>query len=212
MIKIGTFLQIEENKTFYKCRVINTKNNKLYIDYPINEDTNQTELFSVGTLFQVSFIENNSVYSFNSEIIGKGKVKNIPTLILSFDQEKLKKIQRREFVRIEALLDVSVKSKISSRSFTSVTHDISGGGLSIIVDTDNSLQENELVDLMLVLPLDNKIEYLHIIGKTVRIHERKEKNNLVSIKFEEINPHDQQLIVRFGFLKQLQARQKGLSS
>ncbi|SHN19869.1 flagellar brake protein [Gracilibacillus kekensis] len=211
MIKIGTFLQIEENKIFYKCRVVHTKSNKLYIDYPINENTNRTELFSVGTLFRISFIEKSSVYSFRSEIIGKGKMKNIPTLILSFEPENLKKIQRREFVRIEALLDLSVKTKISSQSFTTVTHDISGGGLSFIADSDSSIMENEEVDLMLILPLDNKIEYLHIIGKTVRIHERKEENNLVSIKFEEINPHDQQLIVRFGFLKQLQARQKGLS-
>ncbi len=215
MIKIGTFLQLvqeEDEKLFYKCRVIETKNKNLFIDYPINEITNRTDIFPVGTSFQVSFIQDNSVYIFKSEIIGKVKVKNIPTLILSFDSENLKKIQRREFVRTEAMLDVSLQSPQQSfNPLTSVTHDISGGGLAIIVDKDCAINPNEDVEVIVVLPLDNKIEYLHIRGKTVRIHKRKEEKDVLSIQFDEIDTRDQQLIVRFGFLKQLQDRRTGLT-
>ncbi|GAE91346.1 hypothetical protein JCM21714_294 [Gracilibacillus boraciitolerans JCM 21714] len=214
MIKIGNFLQLEqlnEESTTYKCRVIETKNKKIFIDYPINERTNRTDIFPVGTHFVVSFIDNNSIYSFNSEIIGKGKVKNIPTLMLSFESDNLKKIQRREFVRISVLLDVSVHSlEQTFESFTTVTHDISGGGMAVLVNSDLKVMEGESLDIMLVLSLDDKLEYLHIIGKAIRIIDRKEDKNILSIKFEDIEPRDQQLIVRYCFLQQLKERRKGL--
>ncbi|MGP4041356.1 flagellar brake protein [Gracilibacillus sp. D59] len=215
MIKIGKFLQLEqikEDRTTYKCRVIEQKRDKVYIDYPIDEQTNRSDIFPVGTKFHVHFIENNSVFSFPSEVIGKAKIKNIPTLILSFEVNNLKKIQRREFVRVEAMLDVSVQSIDQNfDSFTTVTHDISGGGLAILVDKGIEIKEGELLDIMLVLPLDKKIEYLHIIGEAVRIHERKEDKDILSVKFNEMDKHHQQLIVQYCFTKQLEDRRKGLS-
>ncbi|SFL84658.1 c-di-GMP-binding flagellar brake protein YcgR, contains PilZNR and PilZ domains [Gracilibacillus orientalis] len=215
MIKIGTFLQLEqikEEKTTYKCRVIETKKDKLYIDYPIDEQTNRTDIFPVGTHLHVHFIENNSMYSFPSEIVGKAKVKNIPTLILSVEVNNLEKIQRRDFVRVEALMDVSVQS-IDQKfdSFTTVTHDISGGGMAILVDKNFEVKQGEILDIMLVLPLDKKIEYVHIIGEAIRIQERKEDKNILSIKFNEMDKYDQQSIVQYCFIRQLEDRRKGLS-
>src|SRR5699024_4606703 len=113
VIKIGTFLQLEyllDTKKLFKCRVIGANTTRIHIDYPINEETNRTEIFPIGTKFSINFIEGNSVYSFPTEIIGKGKEKNIPILVLSFDNNNIKKVQRREFVRVQALLDISVHS------------------------------------------------------------------------------------------------------
>ncbi|WP_163582778.1 flagellar brake protein [Gracilibacillus saliphilus] len=215
MIKIGTFLQLEqikEERKTYKCRVIETKKDKLYIDYPIEEQTKRSDIFPVGTHFQVHFIENNSVYSFPSEIIGKAKIKNIPTLILSVEVNNLEKIQRREFVRVESLLDVSVKSVDQKfDAFTTVTHDISGGGMAILVDKNFNVKQGELLDIMLVLPLEQRIEYLHIIGEAVRIQERNEDKNILSVKFNEMDIQDQQSIVQYCFTRQLEDRRKGLS-
>ncbi len=215
MIKIGTFLQLEqikEERTISKCRVIETKKDKLYVDYPIDKETNRSNIFPVGTHFHVHFIENNSVFSFPSEIIGKAKVKNIPTLILSVELNNLQKIQRREFVRVEALLDVSVQS-IDQQfdSFTTVTHDISGGGMALLVDKNDRIKQGELLDIMLILPLEKKVEYLHIIGEALRIQERKEDKDILSVKFTEMDTHDQQSIVQYCFTKQLEERRKGLS-
>ncbi|UOQ47560.1 PilZ domain-containing protein [Gracilibacillus caseinilyticus] len=215
MVRIGSFIQLEEvknkNKT-YKCRVIDRKQDKLYIDYPIDVQTNRTQLFPVGSEFQALFTENYSLFSFPSQIIGKANINNIPTLIMNFDKEQLKKIQRREFVRVESLLDISVRSRNQEPSFvpfTSVTHDISGGGLSILIKNNLVINEGEMLDIMLVLPLDNEIEYLHLIGTAIRIHSICENNNILSVKFVEIDKKDQQHIIRYCFIKQLENRRKG---
>ncbi|UOQ85897.1 flagellar brake protein [Gracilibacillus salinarum] len=215
MVRIGSFIQLEQAKDkskTYKCRVIEHKLDKLYIDYPIDVQTNRTQLFPVGSEFQAFFTENYSLFSFPSQIIGKAKINNIPTLIMNFDKEHLKKIQRREFVRIEAMLDISVRSRNQEPSFapfTSVTHDISGGGLSVLIKKNVDINEGEMLDIMLVLPLDNEMEYLHLIGTAIRIHNISENNNIVSVKFVEIDKKDQQHIIRYCFIKQLENRRKG---
>lgn len=216
MLKVGTFLQLEESiesSITYKCRVVEKMHDRILVDYPINEVTNQTEIFSAGTKFQILFHGKNTVYSFPTEIIAKGREGNIPVLLLTFNTSNLEKIQRREFLRIQALLDVSIRS-VEHRfsSFTTVTHDISGGGMAIIVDKRDFLADKDaLLDILLVLPLDGKIEYLHLYGKIVRIHERPEKNYILSVKFDTIETEHQEKLVRFCLLKQLEERRKGLS-
>ena len=104
MLKIGTFLQLEESgesSITYKCRVIDRKKDRILVDYPINEATNRTEIFPVGTRFQIVFHENHSVYSFPTEIIAKRRERNIPVLILLFNKTNIEKVQRREFLRIQ---------------------------------------------------------------------------------------------------------------
>lgn len=202
--------QVEKESRTYKCRIIDTKKGKVYIDYPIDEGAKHPDIFRVGTPLHIHFIENNSLFSFPSEIIGKAKLNNIPTLILSFELNNLKQIQRREFVRVETLLDVSVQS--IENKFTpimTVTHDISGGGLAILVGKDDNVNQGDLLDIMLILPLDNKLEYIHIIGKAVRIQGKKKEKDILSVKFDDIDLRDQQLIVQYCFTRQLEDRKKG---
>ncbi|ENH97356.1 hypothetical protein J416_05058 [Gracilibacillus halophilus YIM-C55.5] len=218
MIKIGTILHLDtmvndQWQETYRCKVVETKDGNIYVDYPVNEKTNKTEDFQVGQVFRVHFIgQDTSVYSFNTRVTEKTKM-TIPTLALDFSFQELKKIQRREFVRVPAMLDVSIRSVDQSFSaFTSVTHDISGGGLSVLIDHGINLQHDTQLDIMLVLPLKAQIEYIQMTGKVVRQQNRdREQSDLLSVKFHQINQAEQQLLIKYCYQYQLRERQKGLN-
>ncbi|SER13802.1 c-di-GMP-binding flagellar brake protein YcgR, contains PilZNR and PilZ domains [Gracilibacillus ureilyticus] len=219
MIKIGTFLQLEEisknynndnvqdMKVTFRCRVIETAEEELIIDLPINELTDKTAFFTEGVALKVSYIQNNSVFVFPSKVIGK-RIDNIPGIILSYDKDRVKKVQRREFVRVDSLLDISIRSPYDNFSpVTGVTRDISGGGLSVYMDNNLEFNEEESLDIMLVLPMENTLEYLHLQGSVVRF-QKEETKGILSVKFNDISIQNQQKIIKFCYLEQLRIKRK----
>ncbi|GAB2574389.1 flagellar brake protein [Gracilibacillus alcaliphilus] len=206
MIKVGTVFQLEVaniEKETYRCKVMDSGEDKLFIDYPANEKTNRTEIFPIGTTFHVHFHQDSVVYSFVSKLISKQKIKDIPALVLSFDKTKLRRIQRRNFLRVETMLDISVRT--SATSFATVTADLSGGGAAIVLQNEHQVTEGELLDMMLVLPINDTTEYIPVTGKALRIYVREEIR-ILSIEFVDIIPKHQQLIVRYCYLRQLAKR------
>ncbi|MFC4404334.1 flagellar brake protein [Gracilibacillus xinjiangensis] len=219
MIKIGTFLQLEEvkdnnnkddiqeSKVTYRCRVIETKKDSIIIDLPINELTDKTTFIPEGIALKVSYIKDNSVYVFTTKVVGR-RLDRVPGIILNWDKDKIKKIQRREFVRVDSLLDISIRSpKEQFKPITTITKDISGGGLSAYLDLSNKLNEDELLDMMLVLPLENNLEYLHLQGAVVRFIEEETKG-VLSVKFTDISIQNQQKIIKYCYLEQLRLKRK----
>src|SRR5690606_3509678 len=139
MLNIGDQLILElkntEEEEKFKCKVVEMKNDYLFIDYPISLKTNRTAFFIDGTQFKCSIVtKDNSVYYFETEI--KSRVKReIPMLMISYPGDnQLIKIQRRQYVRIETAVDVAVHSLHGEFTpFVTVTDDISAGGAAIIV-------------------------------------------------------------------------------
>lgn len=116
-------------------------------------------------------------------------------------------------MRIETAVDVSIHLAKggSSQSFTTVTSDISGGGMSIILPTTESLNEHDSIDIWMVLQMQNG-EYYYIYSQStvVRVITNKHKIHTASIKFETISKYDQQKVIRFCFEKQRELRTKEL--
>ncbi|WP_170132987.1 flagellar brake protein [Saliterribacillus persicus] len=218
MIKIGTSIQLERQheetgeKEHYRSRIIEIEEDKLYIDYPINIKTDRTNIFPKGTPFFISLIgKDESVYTFMTEIMGK-KHNKVPMLILDFKDKELTRIQRRAYVRVPASLDIAIHSENQAfLPFTSLTQDISGGGLSVLVDKKFESDQKEPLQLMVVLPMDNTFHYLKIKGEVVRVHLKENSvKNTLSVKFLDIQDRDRQLIVRYCYLLQLKERRKGI--
>ncbi|WP_431799089.1 flagellar brake protein [Halobacillus andaensis] len=144
MFKVGASITLELSKSKreeaekFKCKIIDHSQDYIYIDYPVKLNTQKTAFFLEGTQFQASFLgEDGSVYWFETEVVAKRKSK-IPVLMLSFPgEEELIRIQRRQFVRVDTAIDVAVQDK--EIHFTSVTRDLSGGGLAIYEPPDINL-------------------------------------------------------------------------
>lgn len=217
MIKIGDILILEnkysENPEQYKCKVVEQRGNDLYIDYPVNTSTNRTVFLLEGTPLKAVFNNDlNTQFYFNTEVKGRVKL-NIPMVILSYPgQEHLVKIQRRQFVRIETTLDAAVHSKSGEfPPFTTVTGDISAGGIALIVGKESAIKPGMEIENWLVLPMQNgENEYRKFSGKVIRIIEGPGHSNKVSVEFRETSATDRQLLLRFCFERQLAMKRKGL--
>ncbi|HWK23234.1 MAG TPA: flagellar brake domain-containing protein [Ureibacillus sp.] len=210
-IKIGTALILEPTYTDeveqFRCKIIEQENNILYIDYPVNTETNKTVFLIDGSQFRASFMTEDRVkYAFNTEVLGR-KFGKIPTIELRCPpEEEIVKIQRREFVRVNTVVDVAIEYKNQFYQF--VTEDISAGGLAIHLKDNFPIQNGETVQLTIVLPfLNGEIRYVQTSAKIVRIFE-KNQLQLASLELIETNLIDKQYIVRFCFERQLMNRRK----
>ncbi|WP_099158376.1 flagellar brake protein [Virgibacillus ndiopensis] len=218
-MKIGTLLMLEVTQTDkndlqkYRCKVIEKNEHYLFIDYPVNEQTKKTSYLPKGTYIAVTYVgSDQSVYSFHTQIVAKVKF-NIPALAISLpEKSKINRIQRRKYVRIDTSVDVTVHSPNDSfEPFVTVTSDISGGGLSIILPNKVNLAERDTLDLWVVLPMQSN-EYHYVFAQTeiIRINVSDTSVNTASLKFVSITSQAQQHIVQYCFEKQREARKKEL--
>ena len=213
-LKIGSILTLEPNYTErvekFRCRVVEQGENIIYIDYPVNVITKKISFLVDGSQFRVTFMtEEKQSYAFNTEVLGR-KGGKVPMIILSCPPpEVFLKIQRREYVRVQTKVDVSVEF---NEQFTPlITEDISAGGLAIILNRHVNLQDGDEVKLTIVLPyLNGDIKYLQTSARIIRIFE-KNGIRIASIQFTDTDDLDKQHIVRFCFERQLQLRKKELN-
>lgn len=217
MLKIGVTLTLElrygEKIEKYKCKLVEKRGQHLYIDYPINTETNKTVFLLDGTQLKCSFVDKDGVaYLFESEVLGRMK-QNIPMLILAYPGDHhCIKIQRRQFVRVETSVDAAIHPRYHEfKPFVTVTDDISAGGSAII--TPNKLHFDNGQELVgwFVLPMQNgEYHYLKFLSKVVRTVLLDSNRNKVSLQFLELSPHERQILLRFCFDQQLMMKKKGL--
>lgn len=213
-LKIGTILTLEPTYTErvekFRCRVVEKSENFIYIDYPVNLATNKTSFLVDGAQFRATFItDSKQSYAFNTEVLGR-KGGNVPMIKLQCPpEEEFLKIQRREYVRVETKVDVSVE--YDGRFTPLVTEDLSAGGLALILNRPVNFKEKDEVKLTIVLPFTNgDIKYIQTKANVVRIFE-KDEIRLASIQFTDTDDIDKQHIVRFCFERQLHLRKKELN-
>ncbi|RSK29347.1 pilus assembly protein PilZ [Bacillus sp. HMF5848] len=216
MAKIGTTFTLEPKYgneiEVLKCKLVEQKGNYLYIDYPINIKTRRTALLIDGTQIKVSFVIESTVYSFDTEVLGRVRQRNIPMLILSYPgDDQLVKIQRREYVRVETAADVAVHSLNDEfKPFVTVTTDVSAGGAALIVPKKVNLEANMKVITWFVLPMESgEYNYLRIYAKIIRIVPGKQgEADRAPIEFIDLEERDRQHIIRYCFDRQLAYRNR----
>ncbi|WP_044748031.1 flagellar brake protein [Bacillus alveayuensis] len=219
MLKIGSTLILEaidgQTEHKYKCKVAEISPNSIHIDYPVNMETGKTVFLLNGMQFKASFIgKDQSLYLFETEVTGKIK-QPIPLIVLSYPgEQQLIRIQRRQYVRVEANVDVAIHPLNGEFSpFTTITSDISAGGAAIVLPAKiKGFEPGMTVEMWLVLYMrSGKIHYLNIPSKIVRIfkaeHTPVEK---ASLQFLDMTQQERLLLIRYSFERQLEQRQKGI--
>ncbi|MBW8349103.1 flagellar brake domain-containing protein [Bacillus sp. IITD106] len=216
MLKVGMELILEtdnQNEEKYKAKIADFDGNKIYISYPLGVTSNKTIFLRTDTHMYASFVDEESgAYLFKTKIIGR--VKNqIPLLVLTFpDVEHLMKIQRRQFVRIDVAIDVSLQLLESGEVIPTVTDDFSAGGCAVLLPKNVTINRGEIGKICLVLPMQSgEYVYLNLDCRVIRSFD-KNKRHLASIQFLNIKNKEQQQLMRFCFEKQLEYRKRGLSN
>ncbi|KGA99166.1 hypothetical protein AJ85_09555 [Alkalihalobacillus alcalophilus ATCC 27647 = CGMCC 1.3604] len=209
MIEIGKsiYLELTEQSDMGKPKtekfssmVVDFLNQDLVIYYPISELTQKQSYFLKGTSFLVSYIgKDKAIYQFESEIIGR-KIMQIPVLILkNAPLTEYKRIQRREYLRIKTLLDVTVT--INEKTFATTTFDLSGGGCSFFIPIHEKLRPMQEVSLLIVLGKGRK-KTIGTKAKIIRINSFNDRKQLVSCQFEEMPSQTREEIIQFCFKRQ----------
>ncbi|WP_100372679.1 flagellar brake protein [Bacillus sp. FJAT-45037] len=219
MIEIGTTIQLEledesnkEKTTKLRCRLVDIVNDTYIIDYPINLETRKPSFLLDGTKMKASFISSQDVvYEFNTEVLGRQK-HTIPVLLIQDPgKENYYRIQRRNYVRVEATNDVAVHPVDEEyEPFNTVSIDISGGGCAILLPKEKAIPDNGEVDVTMVLPRQKgEQQYVKARCKIVRTYQpRPEAKMRASLQFIGLEQKDQDKIVRFCFERQLVLRRK----
>ncbi|MBK3497266.1 flagellar brake domain-containing protein [Viridibacillus sp. YIM B01967] len=210
-LKIGTLITLEptfsESMECFKCKVVEQKDNIFYIDYPVSTTTNRTSFLSEGSQFHASFIDEAKIaHAFKTEVLGRVKA-NVPMIMLSLPtDEKILKIQRREFVRVLTPVDVAVR--FNDEYYQFVAEDISAGGSAIILNQKVAFKEDDEIEVTIVLPFSNKeVKYVQTKAQVIRIIERDDCV-IAPLSFNDTDEVDRQHLVRFCFDRQLLIRKK----
>jgi c-di-GMP-binding flagellar brake protein YcgR len=214
MLKIGTPISLEtkirDEFVRLRCKVVELKDDQVFIDYPINEKTGKTTYLIEGTHLEALFLsDDHNVYMFETKVLGR-KLDIIPMVILSYPgNEKIYRIQRRQFVRVETPVDVAVQLEPGKTSFVSVTSDISAGGAAIILPNGYEFTLDTKLFTWFVFPMQSgEYHYLNLQAKVVRQVKEKNGQNIVSIQFNNISEKERQIIFRFIFERQLEMKKK----
>lgn len=213
-MKIGDTLYIsiqrDDCKTSkYRCKLVDIFKDRIYIDYPISDETNKTVFLPKDLTFYVSYQNNQNVFKFSSYLIER-KLTSIPTLVLYLPPvEEHIRIQRRKHVRVEAVVDLAVHcSEDTFPPFTTTTRDISGGGVSIIIK-DRSFTKDILLNLSLVLKTEeNNYDYIFTQARFIRYKQLNNGVAIASLQFINLDGEDQQRIISFCFKKEREQRKQ----
>lgn len=217
-MKIGDVIHLtgqwrNENEEFhYRCKIIDMDKNHIYIDYPIDTKTDKTVFIPIQEPFYVRFFKEAAVFQFETEVIARTK-KVMPVLKLSVpSQDKFQKIQRRAYLRVDTTIDIAIHCpEHSFTPFTTITKDISGGGVRFIIPTslkDLQLKREQPLEIYLVLRFgQSEYEYISIEGNVVRLlHDRNPVE--ATLSFQHHNVQQEQQLVRYCFQIQREERQQ----
>ncbi|GGH79060.1 c-di-GMP-binding flagellar brake protein YcgR [Pullulanibacillus pueri] len=212
MLKKGINLYLElvneGKKEKYKTKIAEMTDDEIFVELPIHDKTKKFAFFILNTSFKAVYYDSGKVFQFTTVLLRRIK-ENVPLLVLSFPgEENIKTIQRRQYVRVETSLDVAIHPVVPHQfsPFTTVTLDVSGGGLSVHLPKDYGWQPDQEVDLWLVLPMvTGEYNYCKIRGLFIRQF-ISGKFLRASFEFKNISKQEHQKLIRYTLEKDLYSK------
>lgn len=208
------FIQInsideEEAKQEYKSRIANVSDAYISMEIPMNDKSGKLKRLYPGDELSVYFITEGGVKNyFNSSVLGFSDDVIRLVLIKKPDPESITKVQRRNFLRVPAILEIAVKFS-EQLQFVSLTDDVGGGGISFLCEGYVPVESGHTVECWLLVPFKNgQIEHVPFKSEIVRVKELETGKKQVMMRFSEITDRDRQKIIRYCFERQLDFRKR----
>ncbi len=196
----------------YKTLVADVTSEYLEIETPVTGG-HFVPLKPGSTILLVQ-IKLDAIYTYQFKIDAVNK-SNIESFIVK-EPEKVKRIQRRSFFRVEYPFKMEIVSAVKKinkdvdrKREEYLTHDLSGGGLSFYsyIKDNHSIFKME-DDYFVKIYVNDKTYYFK--GNIVRQQVLENKREMIAIKIKEINKKSREQIIRALFIKQNELLQKGI--
>ncbi|AOY03956.1 cyclic di-GMP receptor DgrA [Bacillus subtilis] len=213
MIEIGENVlleYIEENELKKaKSKAVSIENNELLIAYPVDVVTGRTVILHNDMEVTVEFVGKDEVpYRFISRIKGKVKDKLQMICLEMPPREKMKRIQRRQYVRTDAVLDVQIQPG-NEEEIRTLSYNISAGGIAVVLDEGLSFQSGESLRLIIRLPEEEHTRQIETEAVVRRIfNDPKSGKRKMTLEYSEIAAGDQQALLQYCIRRQLNKRRK----
>ncbi|MCY8186301.1 flagellar brake domain-containing protein [Bacillus spizizenii] len=213
MIEIGENVlleYIEENELKKaKSKAVSIENNELLIAYPVDVVTGRTVILHNDMEVTVEFVGKDEVpYRFTSRIKGKVKEKLQMICLEVPPSEKMKRIQRRQYVRTDAVLDVQIQPT-NKEEFRTLFYNISAGGIAVILADGRSFQSGESLRLIISLPEEENTRQIETEAVVRRIFDDLKSGKCkMTLEFTEIAASNQQFLLQYCIRRQLNKRRK----
>lgn len=220
MLNVGDVLLLEDidakEVKRYKSKIVEVKNEEIYIDYPFDESTGKTSFLLNNQRLKAYIVtKENNVFTFYTSILGRKKIE-IPVIVISFPGvDALQQTQRRRFVRVPSQIDVAVHPLFDEFTpFTSTSLDISAGGIALLAPKDKQMILGKTILLWLVLPFEGETNrYITTKAHIIRVNEEVvEDKHKISLEFDGLSPIQRQSLIQFSFDQQLKHRRKGIKN
>lgn len=213
MIEIGENVlleYIEENELKKaKSKAVSIENNELLIAYPVDVVTGRTVILHNDMEVTVEFVGKDEVpYRFISRIKGKVKDKLQMICLEMPPREKMKRIQRRQYVRTDAVLDVQIQPG-NEEEIRTLSYNISAGGIVVVLADGLSFQSGESLRLIIRLPEEEHTRQIETEAVVRRIfNDPKSEKRKMTLEYSEIAAGDQQALLQYCIRRQLNKRRK----
>lgn len=213
MIEIGENVlleYIEENELKKaKSKAVSIENNELLIAYPVDVVTGRTVILHNDMEVTVEFVGKDEVpYRFMSRIKGKVKDKLQMICLEMPPREKMKRIQRRQYVRTDAVLDVQIQPG-NEEEIRTLSYNISAGGIAVVLADGLSFQSGESLRLIIRLPEEEHTRQIETEAVVRRIfNDPKSEKRKMTLEYSEIAAGDQQALLQYCIRRQLNKRRK----
>ncbi|AIC98688.1 cyclic di-GMP receptor DgrA [Bacillus subtilis] len=213
MIEIGENVlleYIEENELKKaKSKAVSIENNELLIAYPVDIVTGRTVILHNDMEVTVEFVGKDEVpYRFTSRIKGKVKDKLQMICLEVPPREKMKRIQRRQYVRTDAVLDVQIQPG-NEEEIRTLSYNISAGGIAVVLADGLSFQSGESLRLIIRLPEEEHTRQIETEAVVRRIfNDPKSEKRKMTLEYSEIAAGDQQALLQYCIRRQLNKRRK----
>ncbi|MCD5405063.1 MAG: PilZ domain-containing protein [Desulfotomaculum sp.] len=191
----------------YFSNIQNIEKGIIYITIPYNEK--EPLVLMRGEGIRVKYISEGAIYVFDSEFLGKHKESDTLLLykIKEPDDDKIKRIQLRHFVRVPVIMDVKYK-KNDADWVKTVMLDISGGGIKMA--TKEKIEPGKLLDLHFKIPAKKEMVDVNVKAEVVRCNLVDDETKLfyAGLKFLDLNQGMEDMICSFVFRKQIEQIRK----
>ncbi|RHB51077.1 PilZ domain-containing protein [Exiguobacterium sp. AM39-5BH] len=213
MLKVGQELRVEvEGRKEGKTKIAAINDQIVWIESPSETDTLKTFFLHEEESMRVYFFKGEEqLYAFDT-VISKRLSDAQLTLRYAFklpDEKKIKRVQRREYLRVPEMIQVTVSAEDghSFPSFETTSLDVSAGGMRIIANRAPVAVDDAIIVSFHIDDERGVPQTFRVKSRLVRIYEQTMKQEL-SLRFEELPHRDQETILRYCFRAQLEARKR----
>lgn len=203
----------DEPQDIYKSRVDNVLSRSLMIEVPLHENNGRPMAYSPGqeiTLFHFGI--DGSKYILPSRIL-KRVNDDVPLWEVALPHpDSIQRIQRRNYLRVPASLELALRSLSKTNHFLARTLDVSGGGIAFSCKSDLRVDHGERFACWLAIPTKQGMDHASFTAKVVRVvpPKREGEHQAISLMILETRELDREKIIRYCFDRQVELRKKGV--